>query len=539
MSTAVTNKEVVLRVTDASKRFSRTPEKARRPGAKEIFKAMIGRGKTTNPRTMRSDEFWAVRNVTFDLHRGEALGIVGLNGAGKSTLLKMILGRLEVDKGSIKTYGKAGGLIELGAGFHPELSGRRNIYVNAGLLGATERQVDERLEDIIEFADIGGFIDSPVNTYSSGMRVRLGFAVTVHFLPDIMICDEILAVGDFEFRQKCLQRVKEIRRTRSVVLVSHSPSSIALFCNRAMLIHHGEVILVDEPERVLKVYSVSTQHMSADELRRRAVKVLEKKPASVPKRDHKDSNSPKSVRDSSDSKDTAKKPLANSPANAARKPSSSPAESTEARTTSPKEPAHPPAKTPVTTSRSPASRPTRPAPSQSKTPKSQTAVPADNEVHKQLFGPEYWDKEAVTNVSLSWNLENAEKGYFLMSGEPLHIHLSFTLQQSVESFRIGLPIFDEAGVMIIGPDSRYSSDATSIKNPGSYALTMCLDPLPLNSGSFMPVISICDDPAILFRKHLTSFKVFNPNHEFGVAKTFPVWAAAKDANSDLLQILSL
>lgn len=522
MSTTGTDKEVVLRVTAASKRFSRSPEKARRPGAVEVFHAMIGRGKTQRSCDLRNDEFWAVKNVTFDLHRGEALGIVGLNGAGKSTLLKMILGRLRTDEGSIRTFGKAGGLIELGAGFHPDLSGRRNIYLNAAVLGATEKQVDEQLEAIIEFADIGPFIDSPVNTYSSGMRVRLGFAVTVHFVPDIVICDEVLAVGDFEFRQKCLQRIKEIRRTRSIVLVSHGTSNIALFCNRAMLIHHGEMIMLDEPRQVLKAYSACTQNMSADELREQARKVLEAEPTSAQKTNRKGSESSGSSKVSSHSQTTSKSESSQpTPKTSADQVENS--NTVQTKTTPKSANASLSSEVPAPAKRSTTSRASSQEPVQGKQINTQATLPQNKEVRQQLFGPEYNNKAMITNVTHQWNLKSNEKGFFVFSGDTLTVNIRFELMAAVERFRIGFPIFDENGVMLLGPDSRDSVGITSISEPGTYSVTMKLEPLPLNFGRFWSALAISDDPAHLFRKHMPPFNVFNPNHEFGIVKTLPKW----------------
>ena len=212
------NTETIVRVSNLGKKFSYQSKRANNEDAMAIIKSVLGKSKSDNGNTLGGDEFWALKNISFELKRGEAVGIVGLNGAGKSTLLKILLGMLDCDEGEYIVSGKAGGLIELGGGFNPEASGLKNIYQNASYLGYSSKEVEEQLESIIEFADIGRFINSPTRTYSSGMNIRLGFAIAIHFIPDLVLCDEILSVGDFEFRQKCLHKIKELRATRSFVL---------------------------------------------------------------------------------------------------------------------------------------------------------------------------------------------------------------------------------------------------------------------------------------------------------------------------------
>jgi lipopolysaccharide transport system ATP-binding protein len=224
-------------------------------------------GLSPNSEKLRENEFYALRDISFSLRRGEAVGIMGMNGAGKSTLLKVILGRLPLDSGSFSVAGSVGGLVELNAGFHDEMTGIENIYNRARLLGKSDSEVRDRIDGIIDFADIGEFIDSPVKTYSSGMTVRLGFAIAIHFVEDLVLCDEILAVGDFDFRQKCLEKINELRSRKSFVLVSHSTTDISNFCNRAILLHKGEMILEGVPEKVIEAYALCDHHLTAVEVR--------------------------------------------------------------------------------------------------------------------------------------------------------------------------------------------------------------------------------------------------------------------------------
>lgn len=187
-------------------------------------------------------KFWAVRGVSLQVGRGEAVGIVGRNGSGKSTLLQMIAGTLRPSMGTIRTGGRIAALLELGSGFNPEYTGRENVYLNASILGMTPAEVDARLDDILAFADIGRFIDQAVKTYSSGMFVRLAFAVAVNVNPEVLIVDEALSVGDVNFQAKCFRRIREFRdRGVSILLVTHDMSALTRFCDRAIVLDKGRV----------------------------------------------------------------------------------------------------------------------------------------------------------------------------------------------------------------------------------------------------------------------------------------------------------
>lgn len=195
-------------------------------------------GRNRNPE-LRHDEFWAVRDVNFELRRGECLGLVGHNGAGKSTLLKMLNGLIKPDTGRITMRGRVGALIELGTGFNPILTGRENIYNNGAVLGFTKKEINEKFDSIVEFAEIGDFLDTPVQNYSSGMKVRLGFAVAAHMEPDVLLIDEVLAVGDLRFTLKSFSIIDKLIERCSVVFVSHSMQNISRLCNQILLMENG------------------------------------------------------------------------------------------------------------------------------------------------------------------------------------------------------------------------------------------------------------------------------------------------------------
>jgi lipopolysaccharide transport system ATP-binding protein len=205
-------------------------------------------------------DFWALRDVSFSVGRGEALGIVGRNGSGKSTLLQLIARTLKPTTGTVRTQGKVAALLELGSGFNPEFTGRENVFLNGMILGFPREAVAERLPEILAFADIGSFVDQPVRTYSSGMLVRLAFAVQVLMDPDVLIVDEALAVGDVFFRQKCYERLRQLReRGTAVLLVTHSMSDIEQHCERAIVLHDGQLCFEGRPSQAIKTYYLIEQ----------------------------------------------------------------------------------------------------------------------------------------------------------------------------------------------------------------------------------------------------------------------------------------
>src|SRR5258708_2852217 len=197
----------------------------------------------------------ALKNISFEVHRGEAFGIVGRNGSGKSTLLKVVSGILKPTTGRIAIAGRVAALIELGAGFHPEITGRENIYINGIMLGLTRRDIEARFDRIVEFSGVGPFLDQPVKTYSSGMYVRLGFSVAVHVDPDVLLIDEVLAVGDEEFSQKCVAKIQEMKyRGVTLLFVTHQLDQVRNLCDRALWLDRGEAKAIGDPVRVVDEY---------------------------------------------------------------------------------------------------------------------------------------------------------------------------------------------------------------------------------------------------------------------------------------------
>ena len=200
-------------------------------------------------------DLYALKDLSFDIKKGESVGIIGVNGAGKSTILKIITGVLTPSEGEVEIGGRISALLELGAGFNPEYTGLQNVYLNGTMMGFSKEEIDKRLQSILDFADIGDFINQPVKTYSSGMFVRLAFAVAINIEPEILIVDEALSVGDVFFQTKCFHKFEEFRKAgKTIIFVSHDLGSIRRYCDKAILLNHGEKISEGTPAEVIDIY---------------------------------------------------------------------------------------------------------------------------------------------------------------------------------------------------------------------------------------------------------------------------------------------
>ncbi|XZE51425.1 ABC transporter ATP-binding protein [Planctomycetaceae bacterium SH139] len=247
--------EVLVDVEHVSKRYCRDLKRSLWYGVRDLASEFAGQSASDSE--LRPGEFWAVDDVSFQLRRGECLGLIGPNGAGKSTLLKMLNGLIKPDSGRVRIRGRVGALIELGAGFHPVLTGRENIYVNGSILGMSKREIEHQLDEIIDFAEIGDAIDAPVQTYSSGMKVRLGFAIASEMRPDVLIIDEVLAVGDAGFRTKCYNKISQLMQDTAVIFVSHSMPHVSRLADRTIVLQGGSCTFQGvTPEAINAYYSV-------------------------------------------------------------------------------------------------------------------------------------------------------------------------------------------------------------------------------------------------------------------------------------------
>ncbi len=253
-------KDPVLDVTKLGKKYCRTLRRSMLYGLGDIARDFIG--VSTKPDRLRQHEFWALRDATFQLQPGRSLGVIGRNGSGKTTLLKLLAGIVQPDLGTLTVQCRTGSLIEIGAGFHPLLTGRENIFINGMILGMSRQEIIRHFDAIVEFAEIGNFIDGPVRNYSSGMYVRLGFAIAVHAPVNLLLIDEVLAVGDLAFSQKCVRKLLEFRSAGgTVVLVTHAMKNVKFLCDEALWIDNSEVKQTGSALEVVDAYET---HVNAN-----------------------------------------------------------------------------------------------------------------------------------------------------------------------------------------------------------------------------------------------------------------------------------
>jgi ABC-type polysaccharide/polyol phosphate transport system ATPase subunit len=256
--------DIAIEVADVSKRFRVYREKP------TSLKQRILSGRT------RAEDFWALRDVSFELAQGGTMGLIGNNGSGKSTMLKVIAGILRPTHGLVRERGRIAGLIELGAGFHPELTGRENVYLNASFLGLSRAETDRVYDDIVAFAELEEFMDTAVKFYSSGMLVRLGFACAVHVDPEIVLIDEVLAVGDEGFQARCLDKVRSFQREgRSIVIVTHALDQVRQLCDHAVMLDHGRLHAIGSPDDVVREMRLTILHHDLEFAREEGSKEVE------------------------------------------------------------------------------------------------------------------------------------------------------------------------------------------------------------------------------------------------------------------------
>jgi teichoic acid transport system ATP-binding protein len=246
--------DLIISVQDLGKKFSRSLKRMLVHGVQDVYKDVFCMASPQE--VLRPAEFWALKDITFEILPGECLGVIGDNGAGKSTLLKLLNGVILPDKGMVRVRGKTGGLLELGAGFHPMLTGCENIHLSAAILGLAENEINEKFDTIVEFSGLRDFINSPVKYYSSGMYVRLGFAIAVHADPDVLLIDESLAVGDLLFQKKCFAKFREFKqRGATIIIVTHDLTVVTSHCSRALLLDKGRLVRDGTPKEVVAHYN--------------------------------------------------------------------------------------------------------------------------------------------------------------------------------------------------------------------------------------------------------------------------------------------
>lgn len=246
----------VIEVNHISKKFCRSLRRSLWYGVVDMGNEMLGKNK--NHLVLRKDEFWAVKDISFKVEPGETVGLIGHNGAGKTSLFRMLGGLIKPDSGQIKVRGRVQALISLGAGFNPVLTGRENIYINASLMGFSKKEINQRFDEIVSFSGLSEFLDMPVQSYSSGMVVRLGFSVAAFLEPDVLLVDEVLSVGDLAFRTKCQIRIQELRNKGvAIIIVSHNLHTISHLCPRTLTLEKGKVIFDGDTESAIDIYRSS------------------------------------------------------------------------------------------------------------------------------------------------------------------------------------------------------------------------------------------------------------------------------------------
>ncbi|MAS95530.1 MAG: ABC transporter [Verrucomicrobiales bacterium] len=247
--------EIAVTCENVSKRFSRNLKKSLFYGLRDVFSEFdLRRGENELP-PLRESEFWALKNISFELRRGESMALMGSNGSGKTTLLKVLNGLLKPDSGRVQISGQIGALIALGAGFNPLLTGRENIFINGSVLGFSKADIKARFDEIVQFAGLEHAIDAPVRTYSSGMQVRLGFSIATSVEPKVLLIDEVLAVGDFSFRTRCYGRLAKMMDDTAIIFVSHSAQQITRICRSGLLLENGNPVIQDNIANVILEYN--------------------------------------------------------------------------------------------------------------------------------------------------------------------------------------------------------------------------------------------------------------------------------------------
>lgn len=253
--TASKRNEPIIEVKHLSKQYSIGVDRTYKTLSDSLTCAVKDPLKMLRESCKPNNTFWALKDVNFDIKSGEVVGIIGRNGAGKSTLLKVLSHITHPTEGEVRMYGRVGSLLEVGTGFHPELSGRENIYFNGAILGMKKKEIDEKFDEIVKFSGVEKFLDTPVKRYSSGMSIRLAFSVAAHLDPEILVVDEVLAVGDMAFQKKCLGKMEEVAEGgRTVLFVSHNLQAIRHLCNRAILLQSGKVVMDDESSKAIEYY---------------------------------------------------------------------------------------------------------------------------------------------------------------------------------------------------------------------------------------------------------------------------------------------
>jgi ABC-type polysaccharide/polyol phosphate transport system ATPase subunit len=411
------------------------------------------------------EAFPALRGVSFSVPKGCTYGVIGRNGSGKSTLLKCVAGITRPTEGSVEVDGRISALIELGAGFHPEISGRENIFINGIMLGLTKKEVTRRFDEIVDFAEMGEFIDAPVKTYSSGMYMRLGFAVAIHVDPEVLLVDEVLAVGDQGFTHKCLDKFSEFRRrNKSILLVTHSLDLVEKFCDEAHWLDHGQTKGEGDPKRVVAAYVIDVEDSEENELAK---------------------------------------------AESARVAASASAEATAEATSAQ-----------VARDFSPADEPVADAP---QNPVDDATTPRDG--FKSAEGRWGTREIEITEVTISG--PGGETGHVFQSGEAIQVHMKVTAKEPIADFVFGLGLFNADGVCVYGTNTGLEELSLSEIN-GNGEVTFTIDRLDLVEGTYRLDLAAhkLDGYPYDYHRLLYTFRIKSRVRDVGIYRPDHKWSFA-------------
>ena len=409
------------------------------------------------------EAFPALRGVSFAVPKGCTYGVIGRNGSGKSTLLKCVAGITRPTEGSIVVDGRISALIELGAGFHPEISGRENIFINGIMLGLTKKEITRRFDEIVEFAEMGEFIDAPVKTYSSGMYMRLGFAVAIHVDPEVLLVDEVLAVGDQGFTHKCLDKFSEFRRrNKSILLVTHSLDLVEKFCDEAHWLDHGQTKGEGDPKRVVAAYVIDVEDSEENELAK---------------------------------------------AESARVAASASAEATAEA-----------AAMQVTRDLGPADGPAEEPP---QNPVDDASTPRDG--FKSAEGR--WGTREIEIADVTISGPGGETGHVFQSGEAIKVHMQVTAKEPITDFVFGLGLFNADGVCVYGTNTDLEELSLS-EISGNGEVTFTIDHLDLVEGTYRLDLAVhkLDGYPYDYHRLLYTFRIKSRVRDVGIYRPGHKWS---------------
>ena len=494
-------------------------------------------------RHLRPDEsFRALDDVSLTVARGAAYGVIGRNGSGKSTLLKLVAGITRPTGGEVRVDGRVSALIELGAGFHPEISGRENVFINGVMLGLSRREIDRRFDEIVDFAELEDFIDAPVKTYSSGMYMRLGFAVAVHVDPDVLLVDEVLAVGDEGFSLKCLDKFAEFkRRGKTILLVTHALSMVERFCDEAVWLDHGRKRLVGDPRRVVQMYLADVEgaedaHLAAEDARAQQVSASGRgaPSAAVP---------PPGPAAAEDPRAAETPPSAGAPPVAEPSPGEGPPPNAASRravdeqvVAAPASGEGPPPSVPVSGGAPPvAAQPSTETPSVPEASPAAAAAgddeapaaagPAGDQPPPDMFkaGEGRWGSGAVRIEHVALEGPQGAARVF-HNGDPMTIRMRVVADRPVTDFAFGVSVFSTDGVCCYGTNTHIEElEPGEIDGAGEVAFA--IDRLDLVAGTYKLDVAVHKRDGFSYDYHrlLYTFRVKSTTRDVGIYRPRHAW----------------